>query len=274
MVTMLQPLDKRRFQHPFVFNPTGLVSSYEVEATLAYLDDHGGVHSFNLIAMRRRDAWAIELPLGVFTEQYGDNKPSLPDDLAARDKLLQLMRDKGGSIPFDQTRHIVHLDGHVFYRIEPIAAFRAWAPHNPIYQAAHKLLRLALEDPKVLLKPKPRRGTKVKDRPLVDGRRARGPSWSPREELVLKSWFGKWPDGKHHKLTEPQWETVLTSLDGFRSKQSVLTRLSFMNAQLKRTLMVDGYIPADRVKEYLAGFLGQRVQVPRFRPRLRGPYHA
>jgi hypothetical protein len=270
-------MTKRRrspqLRYEFIFHPLGVVDGFEYELLSSFLNEQSVVPAFKLRALRRRERWAIELPPGAFTGRLEPGATSPSEDAAARERILQLIKEKTGSYNLDRSRDIISKDGHTYYRRKAIEQFRIYIRPNSLFVAALTFLQKAEEDPTLIRGAKPIQGTPLKDRPIVNSRRARGPAWSAQDDYVLRKWFGTWHDGKHHKLTEAQWNTVLEELKGFRSKESVKRRLGELNTALKRSLMVDGYIHRDAVKAYLDGFLGERAVVPRFRPRLNGEYH-
>lgn len=101
-------------------------------------------------------------------------------------------------------------------------------------------------------------------------------AWQPWEDMVLRNWFGRRPYGEHQgqhvPLTEAQWQTVLqTHLNGRRTKKQVKVRITTLNRELRVSLLVDGFLPRDKVREFQDRALGeQRIRVPRFRPRIKG----
>lgn len=270
-------MSKRRrspqLRYEFLFHPLGVVDGFEYDLLSSFLNEQNVVPAFKLRALRRREKWAIELPPGAFTGRLGQGETSASEDADARERILRLIKEKTGAFNLDKTRDIITKNGVTYYRKRALEQFRIYIRPNSLFVAAYAFLQKAEEDPSLIRGPKQTQGTPLKDRPIVNARRARGPAWSQQDDYVLRKWFGKWHDGQHHKLTESQWNTVLEELKGFRSKESVKRRLGELNSKLKKSLMVDGYIQREAVKTYLDGFLGERAVVPRFRPRLNGEYH-
>lgn len=101
-------------------------------------------------------------------------------------------------------------------------------------------------------------------------------AWQPWEDTVIRNWFGRRTYGEclgqHVPLTEEQWQLVLeTHLRGRRTKKQVKVRITTLNRALRVSLLVDGFLPRDRVREFQERALGeQRIRVPRFRPRIKG----
>ena len=93
---------------------------------------------------------------------------------------------------------------------------------------------------------------------------------------MLRAWFGKHEvgehQGRHAPLTPAQWELVLQQhLKGRRTLAHVKARISVLNRQLRHSMLVDGFLPRDRVVEFMDAALGEhRIRVPRFRPRIKG----
>lgn len=266
---------KRRspqLQFEFIFHPLGVIDGVEYDNLSKQLAEQTQIPSFPLRALRRRETWAIELPRGAFMGDLSGSI-SMQEDIAERDVILERIKANTGAYHLDRTRDLIHRNGTWYYRRRALEVFRVYVKPNELFVAAFNFIKKAEEDPTYVMgEPKPQ-GKPIVERPIVNGRRAPGPRWREREDYVLKKWFGKWADGKHHPLTETQWERVLDELGGFRSKQSVKRRLSELNAELKQSLLRDGYIHRDDVKKYMDGFLGERVVVPRFRPRLHGDYY-
>lgn len=262
-----------RLEFDFIFHPLGMVDGFEYETLSLFLGEQGIVPAFKLRALRRRDRWAIELPSGAFTGRMAPGATTPAQDNEERNRILSLIKDKTGAYNLDRTRDIIVKKGVTYYRRKALEQFRIYIRPNTLFVAAYTFLEAAEKDPSLIRGAAPIQGKLLKDRPLVNGKRARGPGWSERDDYVLRKWFGKWPDGKHHVLSDTQWNTVLEELKGFRSKAAVKHRLTQLNRSLKKSLMADGYINRDDVKAYLAKFLGERSVVPRFRPRLHGDYH-
>jgi hypothetical protein len=103
-----------------------------------------------------------------------------------------------------------------------------------------------------------------------------GRVWEPWEDDVVRAWFGLRSygehEGRHAILTEREWELVLQEhLKGRRTQKQVKVRITRLNRQLRRSLLVDGFLPRDKVTEFQARALGERrIRVPRFRPRIKG----
>jgi hypothetical protein len=101
-------------------------------------------------------------------------------------------------------------------------------------------------------------------------------AWQPWEDTVIRNWFGRRTYGEHQgqhvPLTEEQWRLVLeTHLHGRRTRKQVKVRITTLNRVLRVSLLVDGFLPRDKVREFQDRSLGEhRIRVPRFRPRIKG----
>ncbi len=114
------------------------------------------------------------------------------------------------------------------------------------------------------------------ERPPSQARQGWARRWSPQEDAVIRSWFGLRAfgehEGRHAPLTDREWSVVLDQhLNGKRTKRQVKVRISTLNRELRVSLLVDGFLPRDKVREFQDRALGeQRIRVPRFRPRIKG----
>jgi len=262
-----------RLAFDFMFHPLGFVDSVEYDVLEEQLRKQVTIPVFKLRALRRRNTWAIELPLGIFQGDVSPGATDLATEVSERERTLRIIKEKTGSYHLDRSRDIFLKDGVWYYRRKALEQFRIYVHPNTLFVAAFNLLKAAELDPTVITGPSETTARPLTDRPIIDGHRARGPKWTSKDDYVLRKWFGRWADGKHHVLTDAQWATVLEELRGFRSKEAVKHRLSVLNAATKKSLMTDGYIKREAVKTYLEKFLGERAVVPRFRPRLDGSYY-
>lgn len=225
---------------------------------------------FKLVALRRRQFWAVTLPIGVFQNEFREGFADYSANIAARGRMLaQARTDFGIRIPAG--RVTIENGGDLFYHQHVIDVFRRVAPDPAFFNALHAFLTLAKAQPALI------KGVSKK-RPFVPLEKrtrravglARGPAWSTAEDLVLRQWFGRrtYGDqaGKHVALSDAEWQGVLDRLDQRRSKGSVRARLVVLNHQLKRELTVDGYIPRARYEEYYSRVLGENPRAPRVAP--------
>lgn len=263
--------------YEFVFEPLNWVSGTE-RARLQHmlLTQRNGMEVFpGTKALRRRETWALELPLGSFVGNFDPAIATPKDDLAHRLEVTEAAKNDFGSYGFDRWRHVFRKNDVWYYKKAALLAFRGAAFPNEIFAAAFHFLLAAEKDPTLIKGPPPRRCTPVAERPLINGRRARGPAWTSYEDTLLRNWFGRkeGPKGlRHAPLTEPQWVMLLDRLEGLRTRQAVLDRLRLLNAALKRTMMVDGYIPQDRLQAFMNLCLGEKTYMPRYRERVFGTY--
>lgn len=229
---------------------------------------------FTLQVVRRCKLWAITLPVGTFSNNLTPGSSSLWTENTARDLFIDSVDRASGRHMFPHKTAMFSLNNEWFYREDAINIFRVFADKNFLFAAAYAIMQAVKKDPSVFPTRKvPRIERSLEDRPVTNGHRPRGPDWSETENALLRRWFGRHPDGKHRPLTENQWRTLLEiDLYNLRTRASVLQQLGALNTKMKRTLMVDGLIPRDRIQEWRANFLGQRYCVPRYRPRLHGGY--
>ncbi len=258
---------------PIVFNPLAYLSQFDQEQLLPrLLAGMGGTSFTGLTALRRRERWAMELPLGTFSGNLQPGATAVDDEVGKRCDYIEGIRSRIGGYHFRPTRHIFQYDGRWYYHIEALKVLR-YAPDNELFLAAIAFLEAAQADPKLIQGPRyQRRLTPIEDRPVVDGHRARGAGWTLAEDKILAQWFGRRADGGHHPLTDEHWHTVLDLLNGYRTKKTIKDRLSVLNRKLKISLLVDGYIPREHMTAFRRGFLGEQFRVPNFRPRLHGTY--
>jgi hypothetical protein len=114
------------------------------------------------------------------------------------------------------------------------------------------------------------------DKPIDAYAHGWGRVWEPWEDDIVRAWFGLRTfgehEGRHAVLTEREWGLVLQEhLKGRRTRKQVKVRITTLNRQLRRSLLVDGFLPRDKVVEFQRLALGEhRIRVPRFRPRIKG----
>jgi hypothetical protein len=102
----------------------------------------------------------------------------------------------------------------------------------------------------------------------------RGPTWTEFEDYVVRKWFSRHTAGphigKHAKLTDAQWASVLEELKGQRRKTDVLRRIKLLNQRLRMSLTVNGYVTRTNVMRYKCEALGEtEVRIPHARAPLR-----
>jgi hypothetical protein len=99
---------------------------------------------------------------------------------------------------------------------------------------------------------------KLKDRPIVNGKRARGPIWSSYEDDILRRYFAPDDNGKRFRMTPLAWQQLLdVHLRGLRSKTAVLARICYLNKQITDQYRVNGKVPDDWLPSVRAQRLGQ-----------------
>jgi hypothetical protein len=255
---------------PFTFNALQYVKPEERDYLADLLQEQGVSAEFSLVAIRRRQYWAVTLPLGAFVNEFRLAFTDYLKSINTRDALLLEARSAHG-LRVRPGRVVIERQGTFFYPQHVINVLRHVAPAPAFFNALHAFLQAARVQPS-LIKGRRSRNPYVplEHRKHVGDRLARGPAWTPEEDLVLRQWFGQrtYGDaaGKHVALTDEQWKMVLERLEGRRTQGSVRARLVVLNHQLKRELSVDGYIPKNRYEEYFARVLGENPRPPRTSP--------
>jgi len=229
---------------------------------------------------RRRERWAVEAPLGTFTGDFGATTIEADHD-ALWALLTDFKKDEHGvkTYPFTPSSQIICKDGRLFLRERAVSSLAVLMAEKNMPTA---LLMTALDRYHTALvrrevnvfPPKTRPFVPLEERPVIKGHRARGPSWTPAEDQVLRNFFSRQPDGTRVRLSDAHWNMIINhpALKGRRTKSGILQRINILNHKLKKSLMVDGYLPAAAVVVWQRERLGERNRVPRFRPRQDGTY--
>lgn len=264
----------RQLIYTILFNPLGYVSGIEQAQLLNQLSVSPLVtgSSFpDYRVYRGQKSWLLELPRGLFANNL-TRDVTWEEELAARDALFERIRREEGEFYDRRTGIIVH-DDVPYYRRAILDRLRIYMKPNEFIVAAYTFLSHVEKDPTII---KGRRKVPpLSERPLVNGRRSRGAAWAEWEDTVLRQWFGLRDDGSRFEITASMWEVLLKDkLKGQRSRGSVMGRIKHLNRELKKTLLVDGYIPREHLNEYRKKFLGQRFKMPNKRPRLHGTYYS
>lgn len=174
---------------------------------------------------------------------------------------------------FKPTRDSTYRNGRRFYAsvfLDELGPFLA-LPATVAAMAA--FLREAQARPGLISVPRP----EVAQRAPGDSKNPESSRrWEPWEDAVLRGWFSARTigehAGKHVPLTDREWGIVLEEhLKGRRTRAQVKVRITKLNRDLRVSLLVDGFIPRDKIREFQDQALGeQRIRVPRFRPRIKG----
>jgi hypothetical protein len=244
-----------------------------------------------LHVFRRKNHWALEVPLGVFRNRYRDGEGTLIDHAIERDKLLEAYRKelsdayevRRARVPWLARADLLVIDDRPCYTLVTLQVFAEKSNARSFFTAAATFIRAANADFSLI------RPVRKNVRPFVPhaarvdtyGKMVRGPSWSNEEDLVIRRWFGQrtvgdGSIGKHKKLTEEEWGFVLEALQGRRTQQSVRDRITLLNKALIKEMSVDGYVSRTRLAEYMSRVLGERPHKPRMyssRPRRPGRRH-
>lgn len=262
------------------FEPRLYVQGDDLERLFTIFQGQKISGQFKLRARRRREYWSIQLPTGTFLDEFRPGVADYAADVAARDALIQTIRSAYNHRQFRSGRAIVEDDGTLYYHQELINLFAKHAEQPAFFRALNAFLKAAVAKPELI------KGSTADARPFVPpaergktlGQTRRGPGWSLEEDQVLRQWFGVRTvgdlAGQHAKLTPDEWDRVLAALGGRRTPASVRKRISILNAQLAREMSVNGVVPRDRLREYMARVLGERPWRPRTEaaaPRSRAP---
>ena len=231
----------------------------------------------------RRNLWAVEAPLGTFTGFFAPGAATHASEREAMHAMLQRVKEAQGAnrrFPFWPSQQIIIKNDRIYLKEPALRSFYKQAAEDATPQEGmlcvlfYYLQRLTAGTVPVFpTKKKP--FIPLTDRPVIDGHRRRGPTWTAQEDDVIRRFFSRQADGTRVVLTDEHWQMVLeTNLKGRRTKAMVLSRINYLNHELKKTLLVEGYLPRENVKEWQDRRYGQHDRVPNHRERLHGSYRA
>ena len=232
---------------------------------------------FSLSAIRRKQNWAIELPLGCFLGDFRPGFVSFDDELKVRDGLIDRLQSADKNVRYGSGRMIIHANDRVYYHQYLIRALKDLdtLAIPSFFNAMYAFLLEAQKNPSLIKGKKQRPFVPLEKRKAVFGHDARGPSWRPDEDTLLRQWFGQRTvgsyAGQHVPLTREEWASVIAALGHRRTEASIRQRISMLNNALRRELSVDGYIPRDKYREYFSRVLGEKPRRPRMTPSRRKP---
>lgn len=269
------------------FNPLVHASPPDVITLRRIFSDQGVGPTFEVDVLRqpyrvpkgileaeRRIVWAMEIPQGALSCAFRDSAaPSMRDQF---ETLAKAAADAVGASRklLDPRRDFFTKDGddRLFCRRIALENVRNVVPNAAFVNAVIAFLRAAEDDPRLVTGvPRPRRPQRtVEERIEHFGHATKGPAWTPEEDAVLRTWFGIRTIGEHAghhaKLEDPEWACVLELLGGMRSKNAVKNRLTALNNQLRDRMLVNGYVPRDRLREYMQQAVGESPRRPPMRP--------
>jgi hypothetical protein len=265
-------MTKHQVHFTFSFKPMEWVdSTHFAQLNARLLEDKSPFEFTGLNAWQARHQWQLEVPLGLFANDFRPGLITPTQDLEARDTLFDQMRPKRFRQVDISTR-----DGVTYYRKPVLEQVRAYHEHPAM---AHALLAFwsAAEKDRRLIKPAPPKKPLLMpwERKQRDGDAWRGPPWTAEEDAVLRKWFGRrtiGPHAGHHTyLTKPEWDVVLDALGRRRSQASVRQRLVILNNRLRqefvdRKYIAGGFIGARHHEEWLDRVLGERPRPLHVRP--------
>jgi hypothetical protein len=265
-------MPKYHLHFTFDFKPTDWADATTYEQITQRLVADGSPPVFKgLHAWQARHQWRLEMPLGLFTNDYTPGRVTAADERTARDALIAAIRVKR----FRPTDIIEH-EGVTYYRKPVLQRLRDYHEH-PFMIDALLAFWNAAEANRALIKPPPPKAPLLEpwERKQRDGNAWRGPLWTPDEDAVLRQWFGRrtvGPEaGRHTELSSAEWDVVLDALGRRRSQASVRQRLVVLNDRLRqefvdRKYISGGFISKRHHEEWLDRVLGERPRPLNVRP--------
>ena len=255
------------------FNPLDYAQGPDFEA-LSDLHQRGLLEiPLKLQVLRRRSAWAITLPIGAYVNDFRTGIVSYEQDHARFEEILRQIRASFGYRPWQTKRALITRENQLFYHEKMIDIVRKHVEQPAFFNAVFAYLQAIKRDPSLVKGKDPDRFVPLERRPVVNGHRARGPGWTPEEDQILRQWFGIRTvganAGHHAKLTEAEWQRVLELLGGRRTRGSIRQRISTLNLETLKRFCVNGFVPRDRVREYMELALGEQPRYPRVSVALR-----
>jgi hypothetical protein len=225
------------------------------------------------------DAWSATLPIGIFIGDFRPNAVSFETHVHRRDELVEqaVREDEHRRAPVRRHQRVVERDGQLFYHLELLRFLRTRLDLPYFVDALYRFLLDAVKDPTLIIPKRPRAPFVPPEKRkehfgLKNTTSCRGPAWTPQEDAVLRRWFGRRligeKAGEHTMLSDSEWERVLRDeLQGRRTKASVRGRLVVLNKVLLQEFLVGGYVPRDRVRDYMDRVLGEQPRLPPYKER-------
>lgn len=254
---------------------------YALPADVTYLSElftsQNVAPSFLLSIHRRRNAWGSTLPVGTFINDFRENACTWEEHVVARDAVFNVAKQNAfhRRRPFRPAFDPLEFDGKLYNHPEALRVYADNVERPAFLRALYRFLEAANANPSLVVPPASRRPfvphelRKMYHQLKTPG--CRGPAWTLVEDLVLRRWFGMrtvGPLAGHHvRLSDAEWERVLADLP-MRNKDAVRNRLVLLNEPLKREFFRDGFVPRDRIKDYMSRVLGERPNIP-LRPSLK-----
>jgi hypothetical protein len=262
--------------YEIAFSPLTFADPADIEYLSNLLANQGVVARFNLHAHRRRVAWGVTVPVGVFDNDFTSAAMTWEQHIASRDRITKLAAATlpKGYRPIARRYDVLEHEGRLYYHPEALRVYAQHVDHPAFLRALYRFLEAAEKQPQLIVPPRERAPfVPLADRVATYGHPARGPDWSEDEDAVLRRWFGQRTvgehAGKHIKLTDAEWARVLTELPR-RNKNSVRGRIVELNKKLQAEFFRDGFVGQHRLREYMARVLGERPRIP-VRPTRRRP---
>ena len=232
--------------------------------------------------VKRRNRWALTVPLGSFT----DNLQATPE--MERAALVQLL-EPVQQAPAGLRTHVPWVyrnpeTEELFFRPELLKGLAATYRRLPLLSVVASFALDLGKDPsdpqgkkESELVRKIRRANRPKaidpfipfdQRPKrSDGRLTRGPAWSLAEDQILHADLGaRDAGGTRPVLTDADWERLIAKLGHRRSRRSILARVSVLNKKLAQKIALDvakGGFPLETARVYYREqHLGTRTRLP------------
>ncbi len=264
--------------HAITFNPFVHADDADIPYLAELFSNQGVVAKFELRVHRRRGAWGITLPMGVFDNDFRASGATWEQHLASRERVHTLAQQAmpRGRRPFAPRYDVLEYEGALYYHPEALRTYARHVDHPAFLRSIYRFLETAEQRPSLIVPPRPKAAfVPLEQRQAVYGHAARGPDWAPEEDLVLRQWFGQRTvgerAGQHVRLTDAEWEAVLRLLPR-RNKNSVRGRIVELNRRLQTEFFRDGFVGKHRLPEYMARVLGERPRIP-VRPTRRRSYN-
>jgi len=192
------------------------------------------------------------------------------------------------ALGFRPDRDILERQGVLFYRQIVLDSLREYGPYPFLFRALYMFLEEAKKAPEMITGrplmsdgrlPLPRKCIPIDQRPIVNGHRVRGPSWTPEEDAKLINHFkdgtgkllldihfdaqewefslkGRPPRDKAATLAR-WWEDIMISLKYLHTRNAILARVNHINAVIRKKYSdAKGRIPSPRRADYRNEYLG------------------
>lgn len=200
------------------------------------------------------------------------------------------------STGFSLSRDIFVREGVTYYRENALSELRMYGVNPRLFWALHSLLQAAIKAAHIITGrdylpdgrlPRPKVFVPFEQRKVVNGRVTRGLAWSKDEDDKLRVFFRsgyviteaqfleRQREALVHGKVPPQpealtkWrEFLLADLRHQRSMDSIQERVYYLNGLTRQKYELSGRIPASRMADFRAEYLGIPVRGFRVKPRI------